>query len=69
MSHVFKTKNLSINNIGGQRYFPKGDDGSGKVIEREKAAVVFFIAHQQFAKAVKPAVHHVNNPAPRATSP
>ena len=34
------------------------------MIEREKAAVEFFIAHQQFAKAVKPAVRHFNDPAP-----
>ena len=34
------------------------------MIEREKAAVEFFIAHQQLAKAVKPAVRHFNNPAP-----
>ena len=35
------------------------------MIEREKAAVEFFIAHQQLAKAVEPAVRHFNDPAPR----
>ena len=34
------------------------------MIEREKAALEFFIAHQQFAKAVEPAVRHFNNPVP-----
>ena len=34
------------------------------MIEREKAAVKFFMAHQQFAKAVKPAVRNFNDPAP-----
>ena len=35
------------------------------MIEREKAAVEFFIAHQQLAKAVESAVRHFNDPAPR----
>ena len=34
------------------------------MIEREKAAVEFSIAHQQFEKAVKPAVRHFNDLAP-----
>ena len=33
------------------------------MVEREEAAIKFFVTHQQFAKSVEPAVGHFNDPA------
>lgn len=33
------------------------------MVEREEAAIKFFVTHQQFAKSVEPAVGHLNDPA------
>jgi len=33
------------------------------VVERQKAAIKFFVPHQQFAKPVEPTVRHFDNPA------
>jgi len=45
-------------------YFSERDDGSCEMVEREDAALKFFIAHQQLAKPVEPAMADLNNPAP-----
>lgn len=43
-------------------HFAQRDDASCKMIEREEATLKFFIAHQQFAKAVEPTMADLNNP-------
>ena len=48
---------LAVNDL-----FSEYANGSGEMIEREKAAFKFFATHQKFAKAVKPTVRHFNNP-------
>ena len=40
------TKNLSVNNIDGKRHATEGNDCGGKVVERDEAALQFFISHQ-----------------------
>jgi len=57
------TKNLSVNDIDRGRYLAKGDDGCCKVVERKKAAVELLVAHQEFAKAVEPAVANLHDSA------
>ena len=59
----FLDKNLSVNYIHCQRYLPKRDDGGREVVECKKAAFELFIAHQQLAEAVEPAVGDLDNPA------
>lgn len=44
-------------------HFSERDDASCEMIEREETTVKFFIAHQQLAKAVEPAMADLNNPA------
>ena len=44
-------------------YPSEGDDGGGKVVEGHIGAVELFIADQKFAKAFKPAVCDLDNPA------
>lgn len=38
------------------------DDASGEMVEREETPLKFFIAHQQLAKTVEPAMADLNNP-------
>lgn len=58
-------KNLSINNIYGQRDFSIGDDGCGQMVEFEETAFRFFVSHKQFSEAVEPTMCHLHNPLPR----
>jgi hypothetical protein len=57
-------KNLSVNNIYGQRHLPERDDRRGKMVESEEAAFEFLIPHEQLAKAVEPAMRNLHNPPP-----
>src|SRR5450631_1441624 len=57
------TKNLSVNNISRQMDLAEGDDRGGEVVEGEEAALKFLVAHQQFAKAIEPAMADLHNPA------
>ena len=41
----------------------KGDDGGGKVVEGDEAALEFLVAHEQLAEAVEPAMADVDDPA------
>jgi hypothetical protein len=54
--HGDETKNLSVNDINTQRHFAKCDDYYSGMIECEKAAFEFFVAHQQFTETVEPNV-------------
>lgn len=59
-----KSKSLSINNIYGKRHLPKGDNGRCQMVEGEEAALELFVANQELAKPVEPAVGDFNHPAP-----
>jgi hypothetical protein len=41
----FRTKNLSVNNVDGQRYATEGNDRRGQVIEGDEAAFQFLVSH------------------------
>ena len=56
-------KDLSVNNINGQPDLAQRNDGSGQVVERQKGVLQLFVAHQQLAKPVEPAVARLNHPA------
>jgi len=56
------SKNLSVNNVYLQMYFPECNDASGKMVEREEASFKFLIAHQQLTKTVEPTMADLNNP-------
>ena len=59
-------KNLSVNYVGLGRHFPEHDDGGGEMTERDEAALEFFVAHKQPAKAVEPIPLHTSLP-PRSS--
>jgi len=56
-------KNLFVNNINGQRHLPESNDGSSQVIESQEAACKLLLTHEQFAKAIEPAVRDLDDPA------
>ena len=58
------TKSLSINNIDLEPDFSIGHDRCGQVVECHETSMELFIAHQEFAKAVKSAVSDFDYPAP-----
>ena len=58
------TYNLSVNNVDAQLYLSERNDGRCQMVEGKKAAVKFFVSHQQFAEAVEPTVCHFDNPTP-----
>lgn len=49
-------KNSSINNVDGRGGLSECNGGGVQMIQSEKATRKFFITHQQFTKAVEPAV-------------
>lgn len=49
-------KNLPVNNINGQRYLPGSNDGRNQVIESQETAYKLLVTHEQFVKAIEPAV-------------
>ena len=57
-------KKLSVNNIYLEVHFAERDDASCEMVEREEAALKFFIAHQQLAKPVEPTMADLHNPTP-----
>lgn len=62
---VALAKNLSVNNIDGQHDLAQRNDGRRKMVERQKGVLELFVAHQQLAKAVEPAVARLDHPAAR----
>lgn len=60
-----RAKNLSVNNVDAQRHFAERDDGCGEMVECDEAAFEFFIAHEQLAEAIEPAMADFDNPTPR----
>ena len=61
---VAYAKNLSVNYIDAGRYFAKGDDCRGKVVEGDEATLEFLVAHEQLAEAIEPAMADLDDPAP-----
>jgi len=57
------SKNLSVNYVDLQRHFAERDDGSGYVVQRDEAAFELLVSHEQLAKAIEPAVAHLDHPA------
>ena len=58
-------KNLSVNNIDGQHDLAQRNDGRRKMVERQESVLELFVAHQQLAKAVEPAMARLDHPAAR----
>ena len=58
-----QTKNLSVNNIDLQRHLAECNDGCSEVVEGEEAALKLFVANQQLAESVEPAVADLYNPS------
>jgi hypothetical protein len=61
---MYATKNLSVNNVRREWHFSVGDNRGGQVIQSEEAPLQLFIAYQQFAEAVEPAVRELDDPPP-----
>jgi hypothetical protein len=58
-----QTKNLSVNNIYLQRHLPERDDRCCQVIQCHKTTLQLLIPHQQFSKAIEPAVRDFDHPS------
>ena len=52
--------------LNTQRHFTKRDDCCSEMIECQKAAFEFFVAHQQFTQTVEPAMAHLHDSTPPA---
>ena len=66
LPRIYGVKSLSVNNVDSCRKVSEGDDGGREHVERDIRAVQFFVAHQQFAKAIEPRVRDFHHPAPGA---
>jgi hypothetical protein len=60
-----QTKNLSVNYVDVERDLPERDDRGGEMVERDEAAFQLFVAHQQLAEPVEPAMTDLDHPPSR----
>ena len=58
-----KNKDLSVNNIHGQLNLAQRNDGGREMVQRQEGVFQLFVAHQQFAKPVEPAMAGLHHPA------
>jgi hypothetical protein len=58
-------KKLSVTNVHYEPDLAERNDRSGDVIERDEAALEFFVSDEQLAEAVEPAMANLDHPAPR----
>jgi RNA-directed DNA polymerase len=56
-------KSLSVYYVDSQWHLAKRDDGCCEMVQRDEASLKFLIAHQHLAKAVKPTVADLDDPA------
>lgn len=57
---------LSINNVRSDRDLAERDDRGGEVVQSKETVGTLFVPDEELAGAVKPAMGHFDDPAPRA---
>jgi hypothetical protein len=58
------SKNLSVNNIYGQRHLTECDDCCRKVVKSDETAFEFLISNEELPEAIEPTVTDFHDPTP-----